>query len=484
MLNDAKHAELRRLVSGACDDALSTEEFDRLQRWIGNDGAALEFYVQYLDLHTSLAWETSAREASFVERPAKVSSWRSRFDDAWESYKQPLPLALTVATLVMTIIVLGLALIVPSTRDRLHRKDDQVAANLDVGRLSAIHDDVVWADDGDGIVVNSVLKSGQRLALKKGVVEITYIEGARVIFEGPGVFALDGYGAGTVERGRAVSYVPRRAAGFTINTPVARIVDLGTEFGVAVAGDGRTDVLVYQGEVSVKGHEQRGVGNVVRAGESRRVTADGRVVKTDVELEFVRSVRRSSGQPEPLAVATYQYLGEQSHPRTATHLVGSGYFDDDRTLLTDHVLGSRTHHDGRWVGWFDNKSLPSGDSGIPQPAIVFDLCKAVPVGAIQIAYLVEHDLAIHAPDRLVVSLSEDGETFTQATEFAGFDDSFAARGVVSSGYGVPRIAEVELEHPPARFVRLEFFNDGQWAFLSEVLFMPPATTTGQRQLSK
>lgn len=480
MLNPTQQNELRQLVSGVCDSSLSTGEFDRLQQWIGDDGDALEFYVQYLDLHTSLAWEISTSVTRTVERPAKVSWWRSCFDATWDSYKQPLPLALTVATLVMAIIVLGLALIVPSARDRLTGNNDRVAANLDVGRLTDMHE-VVWADDANAIETNSVLKSGQRLALKRGVVEITYLEGARITFEGPGVFTLDGYGAGTVERGRAVSFVPRRAVGFIINTPVAQIVDMGTEFGVAVAGDGETDVRVYQGEVSVKSREHPGDGRVVRAGESRRITVAGRVVEADTEPNFVRSIHQSHSRFEPLTVVSYEYLGDDSEPRTATHTAGSGYFDDDRILLTDRALGTRIHKDGRWVGWFDKHSLPSGDSGVAQPAIVFDLGQPVAIASIQVAYLVEHDLAIRAPDRLIVSLSKDGKTFVQAAEFAGFNDSFTASGPTGDDSGVPRIAEIKLADQPARYVRLEFVNEGQWTFLSEVLFMPPDITANAKQ---
>lgn len=40
-------------------------------------------------------------------------------------------------------------------------------------------------------------------------------------------------------------------SGFTLDTPIARVVDLGTRFGVSVLDDGDTDVAVFQGKVEV-----------------------------------------------------------------------------------------------------------------------------------------------------------------------------------------------------------------------------------------
>ena len=51
--------------------------------------------------------------------------------------------------------------------------------------------------------------------------------------------------------GRVTADVPERAHGFAIETAQARIVDLGTRFGVEAAADGHTDVVVFEGKVDV-----------------------------------------------------------------------------------------------------------------------------------------------------------------------------------------------------------------------------------------
>jgi hypothetical protein len=43
--------------------------------------------------------------------------------------------------------------------------------------------------------------------------------------------------------------VPKQARGFAVSSPRGQVVDLGTEFGVSVDDRGRTDVLVFSGEL-------------------------------------------------------------------------------------------------------------------------------------------------------------------------------------------------------------------------------------------
>lgn len=54
-----------------------------------------------------------------------------------------------------------------------------------------------------------------------------------------------------VAHGRVTADVGEQGKGFVIDTAQAKIVDLGTRFGVAVGGDGHTDVVVFQGEVEL-----------------------------------------------------------------------------------------------------------------------------------------------------------------------------------------------------------------------------------------
>lgn len=84
-----------------------------------------------------------------------------------------------------------------------------------------------------------------------GSVELTFDDGAVVTVEGPVEFRPLSSSQLELTRGRLLASVPQKAIGFTVSTPTSNVVDLGTEFEVAVNEAGESDVKVHQGEVEV-----------------------------------------------------------------------------------------------------------------------------------------------------------------------------------------------------------------------------------------
>ena len=83
----------------------------------------------------------------------------------------------------------------------------------------------------------------------RGLAEIEFDCGARVILQGPaGLRLLSGRSARLL-KGKLTARVPARARGFTVLTPHNKVVDLGTEFGLSVDDDGAATVRVFTGEV-------------------------------------------------------------------------------------------------------------------------------------------------------------------------------------------------------------------------------------------
>ena len=82
---------------------------------------------------------------------------------------------------------------------------------------------------------------GKELHLARGLAEIEFDCGARVILQGPaGVRLLSGRSVQLL-KGTLTARVPGRARGFTVLTPHNKVVDLGTEFGLSVDDRGRRD---------------------------------------------------------------------------------------------------------------------------------------------------------------------------------------------------------------------------------------------------
>ncbi len=110
---------------------------------------------------------------------------------------------------------------------------------------------------------------------------MTFVDGAVVLLEGPAAFTLNTTGAGKLERGKLSAVVSPQAVGFVVETPILRIVDLSTEFGVeSIARETTTcEVHVFQGSVELQVVGEQGpVGARRVLRQVQGVTVDGVIV--------------------------------------------------------------------------------------------------------------------------------------------------------------------------------------------------------------
>jgi hypothetical protein len=95
-------------------------------------------------------------------------------------------------------------------------------------------------------------RPSEAVELKSGLAELEAAGGVCLILEGPArVRFIDGRRV-RLESGRLSARVPRGAEGFRVDTPSSEVVDLGTEFGVSVGGDGSSEVHVLSGTVQAR----------------------------------------------------------------------------------------------------------------------------------------------------------------------------------------------------------------------------------------
>jgi hypothetical protein len=93
------------------------------------------------------------------------------------------------------------------------------------------------------------LLAGDRIALLGGEATIKFESGAVTVLQGPCIFDVVAPREGNLRRGWLKADVPPKAVGFLVDTPTARIVDLGTSFEVNVNRDGVASVSVVEGKV-------------------------------------------------------------------------------------------------------------------------------------------------------------------------------------------------------------------------------------------
>lgn len=136
----------------------------------------------------------------------------------------------------------------------------------------------VWPDGDAGLKFGDPLTPGQRLKLSSGVLQLTYETGAKVTVEGPVDMVMTTPIEARLSEGKIAAAVPRFARGYTIVTPTAEVVDLGTEFGVSVDDVGASEVHVFDGDVVT-----RSIGGGAGASDLIHAREDEAVQFTSIE---------------------------------------------------------------------------------------------------------------------------------------------------------------------------------------------------------
>lgn len=155
--------------------------------------------------------------------------------------------------------------------------------------------DAVW-DAGEREIHNGDTIHNEPITLSEGFARLRFASGAEVILEAPCVFEPVSPVRMKFQRGDLWARCePESSKGFTVESRNARIVDIGTEFGVSVAANGILETQVFDGEIELAAVSNGTIGRPMRLrkGEARRMSADGRNV-TEVEANRFRFVRGMS----------------------------------------------------------------------------------------------------------------------------------------------------------------------------------------------
>ncbi len=123
-----------------------------------------------------------------------------------------------------------------------------------VARILAATKDVTWSADGAPTDFLMRLEVGNRIRLATGLLKIEFSGGAEIILHAPADLQVLGPDAARLFSGNLTG---RSDAGsFNLFTPAAKVIDVGTEFGVSVDADRNTGVSVFDGEVHVRPMQQ------------------------------------------------------------------------------------------------------------------------------------------------------------------------------------------------------------------------------------
>ena len=188
-------------------------------------------------------------------------------------------------------------------------------------------------DQADAVFAKALPEDGRletrRYALASGMMTIEFRNGVKMTVRGPAEFEIVDEFRVILSRGQARAFAPESGHGFTIETPDADLVDLGTEFGVSVDPDsGESKVQVFDGRVDVK--QRRGSAPIasLKFGDSARIHRGS--------VEPIRAPEPNTfPTPADLAVARWQRLDRELR--------------EDEDVLFYYAFNRRAEDDGRLV---------------------------------------------------------------------------------------------------------------------------------------
>ena len=279
-------------ISAVCNGTATPEQTTLLERQLEDDADARRIYLDYMALHAELCDANIEPPVRPPRGPLVFASLSNIWQRSYEAFLQPVSFSLAVSALTLCVVLAMLAVWgAPSFRQWASR--DLPAQETKAQFVAQIVGEVQaeWAGVRDVRAVGEQIAQDDVLRLKKGLIQVEFERGTGVIIEGPATFVARGDNAGMLERGKLVARVPEHATGFALATPQAKVVDLGTEFGVVVGEGGATDIQVFEGVVEVAA---LGVDVSAEDEPSTLVLTDGQVVRvaggqcTDVMAEQAR----------------------------------------------------------------------------------------------------------------------------------------------------------------------------------------------------
>ncbi|HVR75290.1 MAG TPA: FecR family protein [Planctomycetota bacterium] len=317
-MNEPRHVspELSDLIDEYLSGSIDEARLGDLEKMLSTEEGARRHFVRYCRMHTDLYLSVHVRKAG--ERALRSIAAES--GDTPRSRRplfEVLSLAISRALIPWTlrkaclwVLTAGiLALAAAGAGVRWKRGDADLAGAAGADRNEAIAwlinaQDCRWAK---GMAPSGDMGPGRTLRIERGLAEIGFEGGARVLLEGPASLELLSSSAARLLHGKATANVPESARGFTILSPQGKVVDLGTEFGISVSGDGITEVVVFEGQVEAASSGGQPSAQTLTLGESETALIDeeGITSSTDPEgLGGSRFVRRI----EPLVPLTPRVL--------------------------------------------------------------------------------------------------------------------------------------------------------------------------------
>ncbi|HOM60131.1 MAG TPA: NPCBM/NEW2 domain-containing protein [Anaerohalosphaeraceae bacterium] len=300
----------------ALEDAISEEEAQRLNQILKGHPERIRYAIHFLQLasHIKQSKKLAAMSKAWLSIDPgdsfsgflKLMAEYEKAAEAVEVDSRPSPPAAAVCK----------AAPVPAGRPRVSRLS-LAALFLSSVALIFIFAYAYWGQISGGVetvtIYDSIracwaeknlqaeLKNGARLSTKsaplrllEGTVKIRFDNGAVLVLEGPAEFLILAPDHVQLPSGSLYASIGPEAFGFTVSTKNAKVVDLGTEFGIQAHQSGDSEVHVVKGKTVVAASDGGKLNDsqIVLNGTARWIDARSRTIREAVfnPDKFVRNI--------------------------------------------------------------------------------------------------------------------------------------------------------------------------------------------------
>jgi Concanavalin A-like lectin/glucanases superfamily/FecR protein len=283
-----------RLLSSYCDGVISNRDLARLNQLLRSSPALRRHYLHFVGVHANLSYLIAgAPSPQSSTRPyPRESDSRGGVQRCDSCASAPASRCWRIVGVAACAALLLGGLLGSSFRFWRHRlpSADHLISVPVVARVTR-EAGVRFDKNGHSAETGGALRAGS-YRLVEGVVQAVLGGGADVVITAPAEFELQSQSRIVLKRGRLSARVPEPARGFTVETPTATLIDLGTEFAADVDGFGNGEVHVFRGEVIVKPRSLTDA-RPLRLGEAQASRIDAAsATPSGIELDPSRFLRQ------------------------------------------------------------------------------------------------------------------------------------------------------------------------------------------------
>lgn len=253
---------IKELISGHLDGVLTDDQQAELAAWIKADPANADQFAEAVFLDNRLQAEVNAAPYKEQNEVAQVSTARHSIRQWWPQITTTLAACLLVAV--------GLAVwLSQNDEQQLATDSRETSGELSFASIAQLVG-AQW-DDDNALSIGDRL-SAQTIKLRSGFLRLAFDDGVEVTLQGPVEYELLAAGKTKLKSGLLTATVPPGAEGFSVNTPTAEVVDLGTAFGIDLQEDGVSRISVFEGEVEVSTADSAET-KLLKEGEAVRISS-------------------------------------------------------------------------------------------------------------------------------------------------------------------------------------------------------------------